>query len=362
MLLIRSLGLLVSQAAVYGPSHNVTRSAARSVFAELEQALVAFGAIEIALRERQILINGSSDGICAVAGKNLADRMFLHKISGLLFLAPAELGDFLTCIALLGTQPLALAAEGGFEGAMKAVRSVRVVTVAYQRLEDKKRSGAQAAPAPSFVARRPEADATVGVLDLSEAWSSAEENPAPEPDGSESREEQAKKKRASDLAALFREAAALLESGEARSAQDPRPGVAEALSRIRGVLADMAAGSERQISVLASQVHEDKQTVASIESAARRRGIGLKLTRADLIQRYAELNQEIVQPLTVSSGVIDMLSSGCAGALSESQRELLKMAAESVERVNQLVGYMNRISGLPETYTPNMAVISDSYK
>lgn len=363
VLLIRALGLLVSQAGVYGPSHNVTQSAARSVFAELAQAVIAFGTLEIALRDGQMLINGSADGIQASAGKNLADRMALHKVTGLLFLSPPDLGDFLRCITLFGTQPLALAAEGGFEGAIKQamLRSIRVVTVAYQRVEEGeelvvKKPPEEPQPAPA-AARRP----AVGVLDLSAAWSSEEET-ASEPEGEQDAETQARKKRASDLAALLRNAAEQLESGTGLTAHELSPGVAEALEQIRALLSDLTAGSERHISVLASRVNEDRMTIASIESAARRRGIGLKLTRAELLQQYAELNQEIMQPLTVSTGVIDMLNSGCTGALSEAQRELLKMAAESVERVNQLVSYMNRISGLPETYTPDRAVIADTYR
>jgi len=138
--------------------------------------------------------------------------------------------------------------------------------------------------------------------------------------------------------------------------------VADALSRIRGYLSDMATGSERQISTLADQVSEDRQTIASIESAARRRGITLRVSRGELVQRYAELNKEIMQPLTVSTGVIDMLQSGCVGALTEPQRELLKMAAESVERVNQLVAYMTRISGLPESLSPDAETIAATYR
>jgi signal transduction histidine kinase len=159
---------------------------------------------------------------------------------------------------------------------------------------------------------------------------------------------------------MLRDAAAALERDQGSEA--PQTEMSGTLDKIREALSEMAAGSRRDISTLASQVDEDSKTIASIESAARRRGIGLKLTRGELVQRYAELNQEIVQPLTVSSGVIDLLSSGKAGDLSESQLELLKMAAESVDRVNQLVSHMSSISGLPESFTPDREVISDSYR
>ncbi|MDX9866473.1 MAG: hypothetical protein RBT78_00980 [Kiritimatiellia bacterium] len=369
VLLIRALGLLISQASVYGPSHKVTQNAARSVFTELEQAVRAYGVIEIALNERQLLVNGSSDGITEAAGKNLSERMTLHKIGGLLFQAPAVLDEFLTCVTLLGTPPAALAAENGFEGAVRkaGLRSVQVVTVAFQRVAGEKEektgdlSGAPVPADPQAAANRPRpAAGGVAVLDLSEALAmdDAPETPHTAPDTRAAK----RKEQSASLASLLRETAALLEQDEGPSAEKRHQTVIDTLERIRHVLSTLTVDSEHHISSLANQVDDDRQTIASIESAARRRGIGLKLTRAELIERYAELNQEIVQPLTVSTGVIGMLQSERAGVLTSSQRDLLKMAEESVGRVNQLVAYMSRISGLPESYTPDSQIISESYR
>jgi hypothetical protein len=41
---------------------------------------------------------------------------------------------------------------------------------------------------------------------------------------------------------------------------------------------------------------------------------------------------------------------------------MLNLAAESVERVNQLVAYMRRIAGLPTSLTPDMDTIADTYR
>jgi len=368
VLLVRALGLLMSQAGVYGPMHNVTQSAARSVFAEVEQAVKAFGPIEIARRDLQLQVNGSSDGITPVAGKNLADRMALHKVNGLLFLSPPDIDEFLRCIALFGSPPPEVTALGGIEGVLKKenIRSVCVVNVAYQRVTGSEvNPPAKIEPQPQQAAvpvlspppRRGLAGTGVGVVDLSATLmdedKSAVEEDGTHPGGCYTVADE-KKKRSAELADLLRETAALLERGADLSSYK--------LDRIRSFLSEMVAGSEHEISSLASQVNDDRQTIASIESAARRRGIGLKLTRAELIERYAELNQEVLQPLTVSTGVIDMLRSGCVGTVSAQQQELLKLASESVERVNQLVAYMNRISGLPASYTPDGTVIADSYR
>jgi hypothetical protein len=374
VLLVRALGLLVGQAGVYGSQHNVTQSSARCVFEELQQSLKACSPIEISTRDGQLLLNGSNEGISASAGKNLFDRMTLYKVGGLLFTAPLELREFLVCVSLFGTPPSTLAAEGGFEAVLKraGLLSIRVVSVAYQRVEGKLPPatipGKPQAPVFNAVpavprAAEPERSARPAMLDLSAAFAGAAPLGAdPEPELPESPAESpaaaSRRQRAALLAALMRKAAEALEQGADASDQE----ISGALDQIRETLTDMDAGSRRSITTLATQVDEDSKTIASIESAARRRGIGLKLTRGELVQRYAELNQEIVQPLTVSSGVIDLLHSGQAGILTESQHELLQLAAESVERVNQLVSYMNRISGLPESFTPDSNVIADSYR
>jgi hypothetical protein len=372
VLLVRALGLLVNQAGIYGPSHKVTQDAARSVFAELEQAVKTYGPIELVLKDDLLLLNGTLDGLDAVSGKNLAERMALHKIGGLLFLPPADLDEFLTCVALFGTPPAALTAQGGFEAALKKadLRSVQAVAVTYQRVtEQKQKPSPPPAPEPAApqakpkAPRRPAAEGT-NLADMTAAWERTfgTAHPAAEGRTASARPLSASQTRAAHLAALLRDTAALLEEDSALSDEEQHRRVLVAVTRIRDELIASTAESERQIAALADQLDEDRQTIASIESAARRRGIGIKLTRAELVERYAELNQEIVQPLTVSTGVIDLLGSGRSGPLTASQRDMLRLAAESVDRVNQLVAYMRRIAGLPDSYTPDNAIIADSYR
>jgi len=371
VLLVRALGLLVNQAGIYGPTHKVTQSAARSVFAELEHAIKTYGPVEIALKDKRVLLNGSLDGLDASAGKNLMDRMNLHKIGGLVFLAPPDFTEFLACVALFGTPPLTLAAQGGFEAAMKqtGVRSVRVVTVAYQRVVEQETAQPFMPSLPSETEKPTQRNSGVGgseVTDLAAAWErdfgmKTAGEPAT-PLSADETPKSARQERAAKLAALLRDTATLLECEGALSDEEQHERVMAAITRIRDTLLASTRDSERQIAALADRVDDDRQTIASIESAAKRRGIGLKISRAELVERYAELNQEIVQPLTVSTGVIDMLHSGKGGPLTESQRDMLKLASESVERVNQLVAYMNRIAGLPESFTPNAAIISDTYR
>lgn len=358
VLLVRALGLLVNQAGVYGPAHKVTQSAAASVYAELEERVRRYGALEIALKDNRVLLNGSLDGLDAAAVKNLVDRMALHKIGGLLFLPPADRDEFLVCITLFGTPPADLAAQGGFEAALKqaGLRSVQVMAVAYQRVNE-----AEASPTFSDEPRS-EPITSAGLEDLAAAWARDFGLQDAEPEEPETPNVSAQQDRAAQLASLLRETAAMLERDGALTDAQQQQRVLEAVTRIRDTLATSTRESERHIAALADQVDADRQTIASIESAARRRGLGIRLTRAELVERYAELNQEIVQPLTVSTGVIDMLSSGKAGPLTPSQHDMLRLASESVERVNQLVAYMRRIAGLPASLTPDAEIITDSYR
>ncbi|MDD4622841.1 MAG: hypothetical protein PHG71_06350 [Kiritimatiellae bacterium] len=372
VLLVRALGLLFNQAGVYGPSHKVTQSAACTVFTEVQQATAKYGPIEISVRDSNVLVNRFSDSIDSTTGRNLREKLRLYRLGGLLFLPPLLQEDFVFCVKLFGTPPANFSQQGGAEEVLRkaALKSVRSVSVAFQRIEgnvitdDEPVSPAGAAVEPAArqtVVSSPRPAGGVGVLDLSSALSDmgAEQEPAREDAASSASE---RKKHAAEIAALLRDAAALLEQDAAVANGTGHQRMLKTLSKVRDVLDQVTAGSEQSITNLADQVDEDSKTIASIESAARRRGIGLKLTRGELVERYAELNQEIVQPLTVSTGVIDMLHAGKGGPLTDAQRDMLRLAAESVDRVNQLVAYMHRIAGLPASYTPDAGVITDTYR
>ncbi|MBP5511055.1 MAG: hypothetical protein J6Z49_09070 [Kiritimatiellae bacterium] len=359
VLLVRSLGLLISQAGIYGIRHNVTRQAARSVFVELERLLTTYRQIEIDCHEHQLLVNGAEERVDPTTAKNLVERMEAHKVGGIEFLSPPDMDEFLACIALFAAQPNTLAAEGGFEEGLKRanVRSIKTVQVSYRRADEEEQPRANASRSSA-----------VGVLDLSavlsqpgeggegdNAWGGmgADVPSVPKKKG-------AFKEQTAMLAAFLRETAELLESQ--LSQHELHVKIALVLDKIRAALEEFTEESQEHISSLADQVDADKLKIDSLESAARRRGIGLKLSRHELIERYAELNQEMIQPLTVSSGILDLLTSGKVGELSQSQQDLLKVASESVARVNQLVSYMSRVTGLPQSFTPDAEVIRDSYR
>lgn len=362
-LLVRALGLLINQAGIYGPNHNVTQRAARSVFIELERMLETYKEIEIAVKDKLLFVNGDSGSVDAVTAKNLSDRMDAQKVEGLVFLSPPDMSEFLLSISLFGMPPVSLAGQGGFDEALKraGVRSIKTVAVNFQRVEEQ----------PPQEPEKKMAPAATDVLDLSAALKAAPSddtwgvggngkgNGSGNGDGGGTQSAKFKEQ-AAMLASFLRDTAQVLESN--LSQQEMRVKMKLVLERIRAAIEETTTESEQHITTLADQVNEDKQKIDSLENAARRRGIGLKLSRHELVERYAELNQEIVQPLTVSSGVLDLLYSGKGGQITDSQKDLLKLASDSVARVNQLVAYMNRVTGLPESFMPDSEVIRDSYR
>lgn len=366
LFLVRALGLLISQVGVYGPTHKVTQSAQKSVFVELSKAVNQYTTLDFTCAEDKILVNGSADDLDPATIRNLRDRMTLHKLGGLIFSAPLDDQEFQTCISLLASPPGKLDDQGGFEAIIQKAnfKSIKTLNVNYRRIVGNA-TPPPAVPKPTQDIPQKTDTAFRGVVDLSDELSNTPFSDAPTA-GTTSTASHASKEETeptdlrNEINAILTEVITLLARNEFADSGQQQQSLANSLRTIRDVLRHSTEDSQTHIAVLAEKVHEDRQTIASIESSARRRGL-LKLTREELVERYAELNQEIVQPLTVSTGVIDLLNSGQLGEMSESQRDLLKLAAESVERVNQLVAYMNRIAGLPENYTPDAGLIHDTY-
>lgn len=161
------------------------------------------------------------------------------------------------------------------------------------------------------------------------------------------------------LANMLRATATLIENEDKLPEGVGHRQILISVERILKALEESSSETRLAASRLAAQVEADRRIVESIEDAARKNGIGIKLTRKELIERYAELNQEILQPTTVAMGAVDMLLED--DKLSPTQKELLKLAAEGIERVNQLISYMTNITGLPEALNPDGVLIDEMY-
>jgi hypothetical protein len=368
LLMVRSLGLLLNQAAVYGPVHNVTNSAIKRVYQEFHENLIQYGAFELTVQSNLISVNGDSGDLDPVTCASLVRRFSQLDIDGLFFVNPLSEKEFEKCIKILA-MPIALVVEAsGVAELFKAEQllSVSVVNIDYKRVDEEsveiEKDGVFDLSADLDGAVHANAG---GVIDLTQSLTDADFNldmfklDAPDEDLEKAKGE--RNMQSAALADLLRKTAETLENSSTDCLQTQFDQVAGVLDQVKEALGVKAKGSQVAISLLAEQVNEDKFMVAGIEAEARLKGYSLKLTREDLLTRYAELNQELVQPLTVSTAVIDMLLGAKAGDVSDSQQELLKMAHESIERVNELVTYMNGVSGLPDSYIPDMGLINDSY-
>jgi len=373
LLLVRSMGLLLNQAAVYGPVHNVTNAAINRVYQEICDNLNRYGALEFTVNSNLICVNGYSGDLDSAASAGLVRRFAQLDIDGLLFVQPLSAKEFEKCIKVLA-MPVALITEAAGVAELfkrELLSSVSVVNIDYKRVDED--SGESDENVFFELSKDIDLSADIGltagdsgtVIDLSDSLSPDDFNldmfePDP-PDEALAKIRLERKMQSEALAALLRETAETLENNSVDCPDEQFDRMTGALAHIKDALAIMARGSEASISLLAQQVNDDKFMVAGIEAEARLKGYPLKLTREDLMSRYAELNQELIQPLTVSTGVIDMLLEAKAGTVNESQQELLRMAHESILRVNELVEYMHGIAGLPESFVPDMDLINDSH-
>lgn len=376
--MVRSMGLLLNQAAVYGPVHNVTKCAIERVYQEMAEKLDQYRALEFTTKNNLICINGLSGNVDPVVSSNLLRRFAQLDISGVLFLHPLPAKEFARCIKILALPAAIVREAGGVATLFKRdeLKSITVVKVDYQRVETDRPlskelpAGKDPAPVPG-----PRAPGTPGqgwgsgVIDLSDdllekgTWTPGAEAGAEAgaPQGGLNGRRVEHKRQVEVLAALLRETATTLETTGKGSPKEQLGWVMGVLEQVKATLRELTHGSQSAITSLARHVDEDRMMVASIEAEATSRGFPLRLTREELLARYAELNQEIIQPLTVSTGVIAMLREEQLGAMNPSQQELLKLAQESIDRVNQLVNYMHGVAGMPLSLSPDQDLINESY-
>ena len=383
--LLHALGIAVQQAVMYGPVHNVTRLAAREAAATLADSLGRETGLELAVAPQGggALVNGEPVSSPDSAGQAFLARMEAHGVHELHFSPGFEPGEVETFLALLATRPDASAASGGFKAALERALpggSVRVVESQWRKVGEDGPGGGPARPAlpKGASALAGAADSLYGSRKSSAPAHSSPARPAPtgegatldltaalaeaEPRFGASRREkdeaaaEGTARREADkraVAELLRRTADLLERAGRPPDADLRREVLETIERTLHIVEANTAGTSDRIGELSRQIEEDRATVESIEAASRRRGMGPQLTRAELLDRFAELSQEIVQPLTVATGAIDLVRKGKGGDLTEEQRSLLHLAAESLDLMGKLSERFTRIAGLPEGFEPD---------
>ncbi|MEI7948226.1 MAG: hypothetical protein WCJ02_16105 [bacterium] len=358
--IIRDFGLLVNQVTFYGISHKVIQQQALTFFATLKQMLTDYGHIEFSLLGDKAAVNDSSDGIDMMSARNIKEKMMLHKLPSISFNPLLTQQEFFTFLSYLGTPPVTIQGQGGVEELLhKAdIKGISLSHFIYQRV-NAKNANRETAPQSATASQAPAKPRKRSVKPASDGQTEAVLQ-----EGYEliKREQQAptqarirRKRVRSELNSLLTEVTQLVSSGGA-----PKNGqVVDTLRTIRDALRNSTEPSKERIATLMGQ--PDNLAPGSITGKPAKKVTTFKLTYKEFMSRYAELTQEIAQPLTVTNGVIELLRHGQVGALNDAQTNFLDLALESVDRVNQLIKYMHTLSGEPESYTPDMNIIKETY-
>ena len=358
--LIRDFGLLVNQVTFYGISHKVIQQQALNFFEPLKRFLEDYGHVEFSLQGDKVAVNDSSDGIDMMSARNIKEKMLLHKLPSISFDPLLTQQEFFTFLSYLGTPPVTIQGQGGVEELLKKadIKGISLSHFIYQRVDAKnakpetapQSETAQQAPAkPRKRSVKPTRDNPTG-----EALKESHEPINPEQQAPTQARIRRKRVR-SELNTLLTEVTQLVSSeGVPKNEQ-----VVDTLRTIRDALRKSTEPSKERIATLMGQ--PDNLAPGSIAGKPAKKSNTFKLTYKEFMSRYAELTQEIAQPLTVTNGVIELLRHGQVGALNEAQTNFLDLALESVDRVNQLIKYMHTLSGEPESYTPDMSIIKETY-
>ncbi len=160
--------------------------------------------------------------------------------------------------------------------------------------------------------------------------------------------------------ALLRQVEALTKRCE--SEQVDNATLSDSLEDIRNEIDALLDHTRQNASSLIDRLDADRDTVAEIEQQARAKGIGIHLSREELLASLAEINQELVQPLTTSSALLELLSSGRIGPVDGKQQKLVDTASKSLERLENLVQYLQMISGVPRELAPDQDLLRDAYR
>jgi hypothetical protein len=362
--LVRDLGLLVNQVAIYGISHKVIQQQAIDFFNLLKPLLLAHSTVEFALQGDKLGVNGELDGIDIMSARNLKEKMLLHKLPGIFFAPDLTQAEFLSFLSFLGKPPGKIQEMGGFEELLKrtGMKGVSLAHFVYERVgtQNQKqdpippKEEETPPPAPPAV-KRPKRVHKPKPEGMEEGSPSAQS--ALDPANHAPIQARLRRKRVqTELGSLFAEVSQLV--GDAHAPQNAK--MVEALRSIRDTLRTSTEPAKERIASLLGQ-EEPLPPAPPGTRPKRKKPKAPKFSHAEYMSRFAELTQEIAQPLTVTNSVIEVLRQGQIGSLNETQTQFLDLALESVDRVNQLIKYMHTLFGEPESFTPDAAIIQETY-
>jgi len=386
-LAVRLLGIAISKIGVYGKGHPASRNAAEEAFVACQELVSLLKTAEFSADRQKLVVNGES--VEPAAGQLLAMHIERHKAEGFRLEAPLDAKDFLEFVTLMGSSPQHLESSGGLAGAVKGagLKSIQTVQSHYARNSGGDR-GASAAQDASAAPRSVEADPAkaadrtpasaqqqgsreLHVLDIPAdltleemvqqlSGSSPVSATSPSSTAVSSPSADSIPREVQNLKAMVRKLQGLSESlGQQGSAA--RGAEEQLIGQLKEGVSALFEGTRARIESVAEAANADRQAVAEIEAQARSRGVPLRTTRDELLRKLAEIVQELRQPLTVASGVVDMMLGGNLDAITENQREMLRLAADSMDSAAQLTTHITELVGMPAGLHPDRAVLDEAY-
>ncbi len=383
-------GYAVARVSVYGASHPAARAAIRLAFQTSQRILKISSCIHCIVEETELEIN--SIAVNWTTDDLLMRHLRRHHMHGFELVAPLVEPEFERFVHLLGGGAALRRSSGALAEALESQRIHCVRPVTGKPMNQDAATGTQAlesppppstatqpvptsgAPGPAQprpdVRARPAADKArrtaplpaIGAVEL-ESDLSLEEmvallndstaSPSPTTLGVSSECSRLSPELARELETALR---ALQGSIHSRPGSDVHP-----LRQVRERLTDASQTAQIHLAGLARRLHADRALVEQIEAEALSRGLSIELPRSRLLEQLTELIQEVLQPVTVASGVIDMMLGGHLGTVSANQGQMLTVAAESIQQVTTLAQHMKRLLGNPAGTTPDRTTLDAAY-
>lgn len=317
------LGLLIRQAGLYGISHNVTISALNTTTQTINQFLSTHKSLAISISNSDLIINGETSPEINTAGLNLLERLNHYKITGLTITPPFALPELMQLTKLLNTPPQELQAQGGIHKLLKSSPipgiTIPPLSTTHSPLTTNHPEHSTAATSTTWDLDLEPTQAhptQIQLTNLTNTLSQHFNQPLPPPD------------------------------------------TTSQLSHLNTLLNLAEDSIRRHIETLSHNITTTNQLIANPTTTPIQLLQTLQQAWRDILAQIAELHQEIAQPLTVTSGVLQMICQGDLGPLTPEQDTLLNLAYDSAQRANHLITHLHTIVGLPTTLTPQNQFIS----
>lgn len=343
--LCKVLGLAINNISVYGIAHSVTATSVSSAYDRLVELLDTYGKVSFVFGDSGLLINDTLIRTERSTGQLFVSQLTKLGVNDFTFKSPLDRREFNSFFTILAAAPASEVVADGFEAAVAkgGFKSIQVTNVIYARIDknaDLKKMNFDG-PGQGAIDRTNKSSGGANTFDL-------------------------------DMDLGFEDLGFEIPQTDSGYAQTGLNGGSndnaqsvtvnnKSVNEMHQNLIDTIQETKQQATTLVGKVDSDRKTIAKVEQDAKAHGIGLNLTREELLENLAEINQELSQSLTVVTSVTELLSAENMGSMNQAQRDILKVAVDGIERINKLVVYLGNLSGVPSGFIPDQNIINEAY-